>query len=738
MITALEKIKELLSKKDYITSSEIEKLLDDKNLSKEDKLAIQSFIIENNIDIENDDEEREISDDIINEEELSALNEDIIKEPIEDIILDKNDDSPVAGFAIEFLTKNNINLDEESTEEFIKDVCNIYYDEETAIKSIIEELEERELVDTIDQKSVYDLVKKIKRENARKFETGKYINDSIRMYLSDIGKIPLYTESEEREIALRIKTQRELIENIESKKIDNSLYDLTEEKNKLKELEKEFATHNLRLVVSIARRFCTSPDNLLDLIQEGNLGLQKAVEKYDIDKGFKFSTYATWWIKQSVTRSIADHSRTIRIPVHLHEKIGKLKKAERELTATLGRTPTNEELAEVLGETLEKIDEIKKYSIVPVSIDSPINTQDGDQDSLLVDFIPDNSLNPEEETMEQELQNQISKLLNLIEDQRSKRIIIYRFGLYNKNLSEEELEATRLRYIIATIPLRIIKKLPEPIMEDIIRNTTTRNIDLLKTHLIKNLPEDLKNKEMRKIKPDYINKLSDTDKINIIKKMYGDLVLPEELNKNQEKIDFKIKEFLTNTNLEVLRRKCEELLTDEEKGLILTGMSPYEKKELIENLDTSNFNEDLLFAKKVIDIREGRYRTIPEINYADEKDEEEQNIIKNIIYNDPYNDVIKNQEDYLDVCLIAKTYYDSFNRTIYPSTLMYVKDKFQKGYLNVFGKFQQGNVATLEDIGIIEDVTRERIRQIEAKTLRKLKMKERKKVVSLREYINSD
>ena len=736
MITALEKIRQLVSGKDSVKGSEIEKILDDKSLSKEEILAIQNFLVECNIEVESDyddyDDEKEISEDIVDADDVIPLTEEMIEEPEEEDITENN---PVAGYAIEFLTNNDINLDEESKKFFIKEICSVYGDEEETIKGIVEELEEQELLETIDRKSINTLVKKVRNENYKRFEAGKNVNDSVRMYLADIGKIPLYTPAEERKMALKIKNQRELVEKIESGEIENSSYSLMNEEDKLRELEKEFASHNLRLVVSIARRFCTSQDNFLDLIQEGNIGLQKAVSKYDVDTGYKFSTYATWWIKQAVTRSIADSSRTIRVPVHVHEKIGKLRKAERELTAILSRTPTNEELAEALNETPEKIDEIKRYTIPPVSIDSPINTQEGDQDSLLVDFIPDNSLNPEEETMEKELQGQVSKLLKSIDDKRARRVVMFRFGLFNNNFSEEELEAARLRYVIASLPIGMIKTLPEPIMEDVIRNTTTRNIEVLKTFIIDNLPENLKNKELIEMYPEYINKLTSSERIHLYRKLYGDKIISEEPDKS--KVDYKVKLFFQRTNLAELRRKCIEKLTNEEKALILNGMSSDEKTHYITGMDTSELSEELKFAKKVIDIRTGNYKHTTQKDYGKDETSEERREMKNIIYNDSYNDA-KDDERYADACLVARTYAKVFRKAVNPSTLLYVKDNFRNRYFNVFRKFQQGNVCTLEDVGILEDVTRERIRQIEAKTFRKLRIKEKNKSLSLKGYITTD
>ena len=169
MITALEKIRQLVSGKDSVKGSEIEKILDDKNLSKEEILAIQNFLVECNIEVESDyddyDDEKEISEDIVDDDDVIPLSEEIIEEPEEEI----TDNNPVAGYAIEFLTNNDINLDEESKKFFIKEICSVYGDEEETIKGIVEALEEQELLDTIDRKSIYTLVKKVRNENYKRF-----------------------------------------------------------------------------------------------------------------------------------------------------------------------------------------------------------------------------------------------------------------------------------------------------------------------------------------------------------------------------------------------------------------------------------------------------------------------------------------------------------------------------------------------------------------------------------------
>ncbi len=227
------------------------------------------------------------------------------------------------------------------------------------------------------------------------------INDPVRMYLKEIGQIKLLTNEEEAELADRIVTGDE-----EAKAI--------------------LAEANLRLVVSIAKRYVGRGMLFLDLIQEGNIGLMKAVEKFDVTKGYKFSTYATWWIRQAITRAIADQARTIRVPVHMVETINKLARVERQLTLELNREPTEEELSKKMGTTVEKIRDIYKISQEPVSLETPIGEED---DSHLGDFIPDETnMSPEDFAINELLKDEISEVL-LTLTEREEKVIRLRFGL---------------------------------------------------------------------------------------------------------------------------------------------------------------------------------------------------------------------------------------------------------------------------------------------------------------------
>ena len=227
------------------------------------------------------------------------------------------------------------------------------------------------------------------------------INDPVRMYLKEIGQIKLLTTEEELELADKIAKGDE-------------------------QAKATLAEANLRLVVSIAKRYVGRGMLFLDLIQEGNIGLMKAVEKFDVTKGYKFSTYATWWIRLAITRAIADQARTIRVPVHMVETINKLARVERQLTLELNREPTEEELSKKMGTSVEKIRDIYKISQEPVSLEIPIGEED---DSHLGDFIPDETnMSPEDYAVNELLKDEISEVL-LTLTEREEKVIRLRFGL---------------------------------------------------------------------------------------------------------------------------------------------------------------------------------------------------------------------------------------------------------------------------------------------------------------------
>ena len=227
------------------------------------------------------------------------------------------------------------------------------------------------------------------------------INDPVRMYLKEIGKISLLSLDEELALSKRVEEGDE-------------------------EAKKTLAESNLRLVVSIAKRYVGRNLSFLDLIQEGNIGLMKAVDKFDASKGYKFSTYATWWIRQAITRAIADQAKTIRVPVHMVETINKLKRIQRQMTLEINREPTEEELAKKMGTTEEKVREIFKISQDPLSLETPIGEED---DSHLGDFLKDeSSMSPEEYAINEVLKDEIQEVLCTLTP-REEEVLKLRFGL---------------------------------------------------------------------------------------------------------------------------------------------------------------------------------------------------------------------------------------------------------------------------------------------------------------------
>ena len=263
------------------------------------------------------------------------------------------------------------------------------------------------------------------------------INDPVRMYLKEIGKISLLSLEEELELSKRIEEGDE-------------------------EANSRLAESNLRLVVSIAKRYVGRNLGFLDLIQEGNIGLMKAVDKFDSSKGFKFSTYATWWIRQAITRAIADQAKTIRVPVHMVETINKLKRVQRQLTLELNREPTEEELSKKLGIPEDKVREIIKISLDPLSLETPIGEE---EDSHLGDFVKDeSSLSPEEYAINEVLKDEIAEVL-LTLTEREEQVLKLRFGLEDgtcRTLEEVGIIFGVTRERIRQIEAKALRKLRHP------------------------------------------------------------------------------------------------------------------------------------------------------------------------------------------------------------------------------------------------------------------------------------
>ena len=333
---------------------------------------------------------------------------------------------------------NGIELDDEQWE-----IVNAYLEQNGIIVSLPEET-----MDDDDPSDAELIAEEEENEVEHSLEIdidavaeGINIEDPVRMYLKEIGKVSLLTAEEETELAMIMESDDE---------------------EAAKEAKKRLAEANLRLVVSIAKRYVGRGMLFLDLIQEGNLGLIKAVEKFDYRKGFKFSTYATWWIRQAITRAIADQARTIRIPVHMVETINKLVRVSRQLLQELGREPTPEEIAREMNIPVERVREIIKISQEPVSLETPIGEE---EDSHLGDFIQDDNVPvPADAAAFSLLQDQLQEVLNTLTP-REQKVLRLRFGLDDgraRTLEEVGKEFNVTRERIRQIEAKALRKLRHP------------------------------------------------------------------------------------------------------------------------------------------------------------------------------------------------------------------------------------------------------------------------------------
>jgi len=368
------------------------------------------------------------------------MQEEFFEEELKKLVeLGKSKKSVLENYEIEAVFKD-VELDENQSDRLyqvleenkidvlqIDEVDDQFVDEDT----LLEPLDEDDFVPELEDEENIDL-------SAVELLEGVGTEDPVRMYLKEIGTVPLLTAEEELALAKR-KAEGDPV------------------------AKQRLIEANLRLVVSIAKRYTGRGMSFLDLVQEGNLGLIKGVEKFDYEKGYKLSTYATWWIRQSVTRALADHARTIRVPVHMVETINRMSKMQRKLTLELGAEPTTSQLAEALDMTEDKVLEIMQIAREPASLETPIGEED---DSNLGDFVADNNTVTPEEFVERDmLREHIDLLLNDLKE-REKQVIILRFGLndgHPRTLEEvgKVFDVTRER--IRQIEAKALRKLKNPV-----------------------------------------------------------------------------------------------------------------------------------------------------------------------------------------------------------------------------------------------------------------------------------
>ena len=359
-----------------------------------------------------------------------------------------------------------------------KDIIKYYSLESEEYENLVKALEKEEInieedlvFDDFDVKEPISLndIEEIDVSTFDQLPASVKVDDPVRMYLKDIGKIPLLSLEEETIYAREVVDGRAAKARLAEIEADDQNTISVEEYEKLLEIsdaadeaKDKLVNANLRLVVSIAKRYLGRGLQFLDLIQEGNMGLIKAVDKFDHQKGFKFSTYATWWIRQAITRAVADQARTIRIPVHMVETINKLVRIQRQLVQELSREPSPQEVAERMGISVEKVQQIQKIAQEPISLESPVGEE---EDSNLGDFISDpHALDPYEYTAKMKLREELDDVLGTLTD-REERVLRLRFGLVDgrqRTLEEVGKEFNVTRERIRQIEAKALRKLKHP------------------------------------------------------------------------------------------------------------------------------------------------------------------------------------------------------------------------------------------------------------------------------------
>ena len=437
-----------------------------------------------NDEVKLSDELTKIVDDLVSSSKSNgSISEDDIQVAIRDV--DVNDDelsdlydslrvkgveiTTASEATVSFAIEDDAVEDDFSSDDDLDDSSDFEDEDDEDFDAVNEAREVKEALRSVSKAKV-SKPKRSSRARARRSDTTTVMltGDPVRMYLKEIGKVDLLTASEEVHLAMKIEAGTAASQKLED--FEDGLIELNRaEQRRLMRIEsvgldakQQLISANLRLVVSIAKRYVGRGMLFLDLIQEGNLGLIRAVEKFDYTKGFKFSTYATWWIRQAITRAIADQARTIRIPVHMVETINKLIRVQRQLLQDLGRDPTPEEIGAEMGMSPDRVREIQKISQEPVSLETPIGEE---EDSQLGDFIEDSSaVAPPDAASDSMLREQLEQVLDGLAD-RERKVIKFRFGLedgHPRTLEEVGKEFGVTRERIRQIESKTLAKLRHP------------------------------------------------------------------------------------------------------------------------------------------------------------------------------------------------------------------------------------------------------------------------------------
>ena len=518
-----------------ITEKELQEIIKEYGLDNEAVIALRDYLDTKKIIVEREEKENKKNNlDTLEEENIDENNQ------INQIIEETNKRTvKIYKIIYRFARENHIGITNEEILEIVGKI-NIYSTEFLDVeKTIIDGFDELGVSEELEDDQIKRLAKRIYRNLSPQNKEVAVLEDPVKMYLNDIIKVPLYSSKQEKakfeELDLLRKKEQEIKETLETAD-DASLEDqLNIIQEEIIELKKDIVNHNLRLVVSLAKRYVGRGVDFLDLIQEGNDGLMKACEKFDLSKGCKFSTYATWWINQCIGRCIACDGRTIRIPVYAHEQISRMNRYIREYTLQFGKAPDNEELAELLGMSPEKVKELRvidqNHSLV--SLDQPITNKDGDHDTTIGEMQKDEGMDVEEYIYRQELVKIVGDMYDELPI-KERFVLGNRFGTYQE-FSSNEIDAMKLKCLLTKIINK--KKSPEDyariennyILTNAKLNEMTKNIvsgpytPVLKTNKdkkehLENLinREDLRNPYRTKRTREYMDALETVAEYNML------------------------------------------------------------------------------------------------------------------------------------------------------------------------------------------------------------------------------